>query len=529
MSAGDAYNSNNITSTLSPHFLSLLHRHCQEAGHLGNDASNWTVTATGPTGLTAADISSTEVAGDEEEDTDFGAVMYITAVLVFYSLGIVVMIIKYLQTERREMEEEMALESYLQGIPSKLIEQERQAVNRVAIQAFHTLTSGSKRHNQVLVAGAEVKVVRGSRSAADQDQSHTHGANTTLATSTTPDDSDSSDVEEGGAEGGEGGQSPRQLRRERSKHLPRVSLVFRDSRSSDRRKLHHDPARSVSGRSTADDSLIPGQRSPHSSHSRSSSPQPEENGQAGVCLDLPSDSCNLDTSLTDTPAEARSDSPRQNSGQNGNRVNSRKKSRRGASAGVRFEDETKPCKKKPVNKTRARPKGSRSSRGVWGGGNLKAPSKDSTAGSSQTIDESRHRQKESVNSLTEDVNKPVQTMAADSADIWRSNRRRDSAGKATSRKPQVKKTVSQNPVDVVSGANKTSDISSCIPHSTDTHSTHAAECHHKAATSAAGLENASGGSPTKVIAGNSNGRDHVTVMANPSGNVLPKRLLVSDV
>jgi hypothetical protein len=49
---------------------------------------------------------------DAGDDTDFGAVMYITAVLVFYSLGIVVMIIKYLRTERKEIEEEAALESF---------------------------------------------------------------------------------------------------------------------------------------------------------------------------------------------------------------------------------------------------------------------------------------------------------------------------------------------------------------------------------------------------------------------------------
>ncbi|ESP05469.1 hypothetical protein LOTGIDRAFT_228045 [Lottia gigantea] len=78
--------------------------------------------------------------GSKEGDTDFGAVMYIISVLVFYSLGIVVMIIKYLRTEKEEMEEEAALETFFKGMPSRQKAHESE-VNQVAIQAFHTLTS----------------------------------------------------------------------------------------------------------------------------------------------------------------------------------------------------------------------------------------------------------------------------------------------------------------------------------------------------------------------------------------------------
>ncbi|KAK6189146.1 hypothetical protein SNE40_005179 [Patella caerulea] len=78
----------------------------------------------------------------EGEDTDFGAVMYIISVLVFYSLGIVVMIIKYLRTEKEEMEEEAALENFFKGMPNRQKAHESE-VNQVAIQAFHTLTSSS--------------------------------------------------------------------------------------------------------------------------------------------------------------------------------------------------------------------------------------------------------------------------------------------------------------------------------------------------------------------------------------------------
>lgn len=76
-------------------------------------------------------------------DTDSGAVMYIVAVLVFYSAGIVIMIIKYLRREKRELEEERILEDFFRSMPAYKKEREQNNVNRVAIQAFHALTSFS--------------------------------------------------------------------------------------------------------------------------------------------------------------------------------------------------------------------------------------------------------------------------------------------------------------------------------------------------------------------------------------------------
>ncbi|XP_055886525.1 uncharacterized protein LOC129926448 [Biomphalaria glabrata] len=75
-----------------------------------------------------------------DEESDFGALVYIVVVLVFYSAGVMVMIVRYLKTEKKELEEEAALENFFKCMPDKKQEQEHR-VNRVAIHAFHTLTS----------------------------------------------------------------------------------------------------------------------------------------------------------------------------------------------------------------------------------------------------------------------------------------------------------------------------------------------------------------------------------------------------
>ena len=79
---------------------------------------------------------------DAEPDVtgaDHGAVMYIVAVLVFYSAGIVIMLIKYSRSERKRMEEEVALDFYFKGMPFGKSTKEHN-VNSVAIRAFHTMT-----------------------------------------------------------------------------------------------------------------------------------------------------------------------------------------------------------------------------------------------------------------------------------------------------------------------------------------------------------------------------------------------------
>ena len=76
-------------------------------------------------------------------EPDSGAVMYIIAVLVFYAAGIVTMIVKYLIREKRDLEEEKALEDFFRTMPAYKKEREMKQVNRVAIHAFHALTSFS--------------------------------------------------------------------------------------------------------------------------------------------------------------------------------------------------------------------------------------------------------------------------------------------------------------------------------------------------------------------------------------------------
>ncbi|XP_076441168.1 uncharacterized protein LOC143280416 [Babylonia areolata] len=237
-------------------FLAQLQRQCKTRH------GNLTIFPTTP-----LPDSSTGEQG-EVEDTDFGAVMYITAVLVFYSLGIVVMIVKYLKTERKELEEEMALESFFKGIPSKKMEHNRDAVNRVAIRAFHTLTSGAKRQDQLLVAAAQ----KTNPTTPDGDCSPSL-LDSKSGTSLHSEDSDSS----------RGDVSPYVLQREPSKYLPRVSLMFRDNRANDRRRTY-DNIRCKSGLAPPHHSLPSGQRSPSAA-----SASLQENGRAGFILPLPGD------------------------------------------------------------------------------------------------------------------------------------------------------------------------------------------------------------------------------------------------
>lgn len=54
----------------------------------------------------------------DERATQYDALMYIIVVLAFYSFGMVLMIIKYLKVERRDLEEEKVLEDYFKYKPS---------------------------------------------------------------------------------------------------------------------------------------------------------------------------------------------------------------------------------------------------------------------------------------------------------------------------------------------------------------------------------------------------------------------------
>lgn len=58
------------------------------------------------------------------------------------------MIVRYLKTEKKELEEEVTLENFFKYMPDKKQEQEHR-VNRIAIHAFHTLTSISYDEEQL--------------------------------------------------------------------------------------------------------------------------------------------------------------------------------------------------------------------------------------------------------------------------------------------------------------------------------------------------------------------------------------------
>lgn len=75
----------------------------------------------------------------QEKEGDIGAVSYIVIVLLFYSTGIIVMIIKYSKTQSKEVEEELALDIFFKGMPMGKSAKEHH-VNSVAIRAFNILT-----------------------------------------------------------------------------------------------------------------------------------------------------------------------------------------------------------------------------------------------------------------------------------------------------------------------------------------------------------------------------------------------------
>ncbi|KAL4236572.1 hypothetical protein ACF0H5_004957 [Mactra antiquata] len=90
-------------------------------------------------------LNATELvdASLRNEGDDLGAVMYIVAVLVFYSMCIVIMIVKYLRRAKSELEDERVLEDFFRGMPQYMKEREQNRVNNYAIHAFHALTSVS--------------------------------------------------------------------------------------------------------------------------------------------------------------------------------------------------------------------------------------------------------------------------------------------------------------------------------------------------------------------------------------------------
>ena len=59
-----------------------------------------------PVEKNAVNASNSSDVGDQLDENENGAVIYIITVLTFYSLGVVVMIIQYLKTEKKELGEE---------------------------------------------------------------------------------------------------------------------------------------------------------------------------------------------------------------------------------------------------------------------------------------------------------------------------------------------------------------------------------------------------------------------------------------
>ncbi|CAG0900842.1 unnamed protein product [Darwinula stevensoni] len=82
---------------------------------------------------------STILQGESGKDDDASAVVYIVVVLSFYSLGIVVMIFKYMQKEKREFEETKMYSEYLEAARSKNFQSRFRPMNRLALNALNTV------------------------------------------------------------------------------------------------------------------------------------------------------------------------------------------------------------------------------------------------------------------------------------------------------------------------------------------------------------------------------------------------------
>lgn len=120
---------NNLTNeTLNINLLTMILKECANAKKRLPEMTQLSVTT--------ASLKNVP----QSENTDSGAVMYIISVLLFYSAGIIIMIIKYLRTEKKELQEEAELENFFKEMPTGHSTRESE-VNKVAIQAFHALTS----------------------------------------------------------------------------------------------------------------------------------------------------------------------------------------------------------------------------------------------------------------------------------------------------------------------------------------------------------------------------------------------------
>ena len=65
------------------------------------------------------------------------AFIYIIAVLGFYSIGVVCMMVKYLQEEKRDLEEEILLEQFMKNKPQTANQQRAKPFGRLALDAFN--------------------------------------------------------------------------------------------------------------------------------------------------------------------------------------------------------------------------------------------------------------------------------------------------------------------------------------------------------------------------------------------------------
>ena len=91
--------------------------------------------------IISSDMGTNRTYKNTDKNDDVGALLYIISVLVIYSVAIDVMIIKFLSKGKREIEEENKLEDFFRGMEMSRREITQDKVNRVAIQAFHTITS----------------------------------------------------------------------------------------------------------------------------------------------------------------------------------------------------------------------------------------------------------------------------------------------------------------------------------------------------------------------------------------------------
>jgi archaellum biogenesis protein FlaJ (TadC family) len=82
------------------------------------------------------------------KDSDEHAIYYIIVVLLFYSFGIVFMMVKYMKKEREELEETKMYKEYVKAARDRCTQSKFVPTNRLALTALNTVNVISQPYDE---------------------------------------------------------------------------------------------------------------------------------------------------------------------------------------------------------------------------------------------------------------------------------------------------------------------------------------------------------------------------------------------